>query len=84
MSRAGDEMAGPALLLLGFAVTGKPAAKLYARTRGTLQVVEAQLTVEEYGYAIRKDEPELLRQFNDALKKLKADGTYQQLVNKYL
>jgi MFS family permease len=25
MSRAGDEMAGPALLLLGFAVTGKPA-----------------------------------------------------------
>jgi polar amino acid transport system substrate-binding protein len=66
------------------AVTGKPAAKLYARTRGTLQVVETQLTVEEYGYAMRKDEPELLKQFNDALKKLKADGTYQQLVKKYL
>jgi polar amino acid transport system substrate-binding protein len=66
------------------AVTGKPAAKLYARTRGTLQVVETQLTVEEYGYALRKDEPELIMQFNDALKKLKADGTYQQLVNKYL
>jgi polar amino acid transport system substrate-binding protein len=66
------------------AVTGKPAAKLYARNRGTLQVVDAQLTVEEYGYALRKDEPELLKQFNDALKKLKADGTYQQLVNKYL
>ena len=66
------------------AVTGKPAAKLYARARGTLQVVEPQLTVEEYGYAIRKDEPELLAQFNAALKKLKADGTYDQLVNKYL
>jgi polar amino acid transport system substrate-binding protein len=66
------------------AVTGKPAAKLYARNRGTLQVVDAQLTVEEYGYALRKDEPELMKQFNDALKKLKADGTYQQLVNKYL
>lgn len=65
-------------------VTGKPAAKLYARNRGTLQVVEPQLTVEEYGYAIRKDEPELLKQFNDALKQLKANGTYQQLVNKYL
>lgn len=65
-------------------VTGKPAAKLYARNRGTLQVLEKQLTVEEYGYAIRKDEPELIKQFNDALKKLKADGTYQQLVNKYL
>jgi polar amino acid transport system substrate-binding protein len=66
------------------AVTGKPAAKLYARNRGTLQVVDAQLTVEEYGYAIRKDDTELLKQFNDALKKVKADGTYQALVNKYL
>jgi polar amino acid transport system substrate-binding protein len=66
------------------AVTGKPAAKLYARARGTLQVLDKQLTVEEYGYAIRKDEPELTRQFNDALKKLKADGTYQKLVDKYL
>lgn len=66
------------------AVTGKPAAKLYARARGTLQVLDKQLTVEEYGYAIRKDEPELTRQFNAALKKLKADGSYQKLVDKYL
>jgi len=65
-------------------VTGKPAAKLYARSRGTLQVVETQLTVEEYGYAIRKEDAALIKQFNDALKQLKADGTYQKLVNKYL
>jgi polar amino acid transport system substrate-binding protein len=66
------------------AVTGKPAAKVYARTRGTLQVVDKQLTVEEYGYALRKNEPALLKGFNDALKKLKADGTYDRLVAKYL
>jgi polar amino acid transport system substrate-binding protein len=66
------------------AVTGKPAARLYERERGTLHVLDEQLTVEEYGFAIRKDEPELTRQFNDALKKLKADGTYQKLVDKYL
>lgn len=66
------------------AVTGKPAAKVYARARGTLQVVEKQLTVEEYGFAIAKEQPELVKQFNDALKKLKADGTYQKLVDKYL
>lgn len=66
------------------AVTGKPAAKLYARTKGTLQVVDTPITVEEYGYALRKDEPELTKQFNDALKKLKADGTYDKLVAKYL
>ena len=66
------------------AVTGKPAAKVYARTRGTLQVVDKQLTVEEYGYAIRKEDTELLKQFNDGLKKVQADGTYQKLVDKYL
>lgn len=66
------------------AVTGKPAAKVYVRAKGTLQVVDKQLTVEEYGYAIRKDLPDLTKQFNEALKKLKADGTYQALVNKYL
>lgn len=66
------------------AVTGKPAAKVYAKTKGTLQVVDKQLTVEEYGYAIRKEDAELLRQFNDALKKLQADGSYQKLVDKYL
>ncbi|MEK0416912.1 MAG: hypothetical protein RI949_918 [Pseudomonadota bacterium] len=66
------------------AVTGKPAAKVYARTRGTLQVVDKQLTVEEYGFAIAKEQPELVKQFNEALKKLKADGTYQKLVDKYL
>lgn len=66
------------------AVTGKPAAKLYARTKGTLQVVDKPITVEEYGYALRKDEPELTKQFNEALKKLKADGTYDKLVAKYL
>lgn len=66
------------------AVTGKPAAKVYARTKGTLQVVDKQLTVEEYGYAIRKEDTELIKQFNDALKKLQADGTYQKLVDKYL
>jgi polar amino acid transport system substrate-binding protein len=66
------------------AVTGKPAAKLYARARGTLQVIDNQLTIEEYGYAIRKDDPALLKLFNDGLKKVKADGTYQKLVDKYL
>ena len=66
------------------AVTGKPAAKLYARTRGTLQLVEPSLTVEEYAFALRKDEGDLIKQFNAALKTLKADGTYDKLVAKYL
>ena len=66
------------------AVTGKPAAKVYVKARGTLQVVEPSLTIEEYGFALRKDEGELIKQFNAALKTLKADGTYDKLVAKYL
>jgi polar amino acid transport system substrate-binding protein len=66
------------------AVTGKPAAKVYARTRGTLDVLDQALTVEEYGFALRKSDAELVKQFNAALKKLKANGTYDQLVSKYL
>jgi polar amino acid transport system substrate-binding protein len=66
------------------AVTGKPAAKVYARTRGTLDVLDQALTVEEYGFALRKGDSDLVKQFNEALKKLKANGTYDQLVSKYL
>ena len=66
------------------AVTGKPAAKVYAKARGTLQLVEPSLTVEEYAFALRKDEGDLIKQFNEALKQLKADGTYDKLVAKYL
>jgi len=47
-------------------------------------VVEPSLTVEEYGFALRKADGELMKQFNAALKTLKADGTYDKLVAKYL
>jgi polar amino acid transport system substrate-binding protein len=65
------------------AVTGKPAAFQYVRTRGGMRVLDQQLTTEEYGMAIRKDTPELTRAVNAALAKLKADGTYAQIVKKW-
>jgi polar amino acid transport system substrate-binding protein len=65
------------------AVTGKPAAYQYVRTRPGLKVLEEQLTTEEYGMAIRKDTPELTKAVNAALDKLKADGTYAQIVKKW-
>lgn len=64
-------------------VTGKPAAFQYMRTRPGLQVVEPQLTTEEYGMAVRKDTPELTKAANAALAKLKADGTYGRIVAKW-
>jgi polar amino acid transport system substrate-binding protein len=65
------------------AVTGKPAAFQYVRTRGGQRVLEQQLTTEEYGMALRKDTPELTKAVNAALAKLKADGTYAQIVKKW-
>lgn len=65
------------------AVTGKPAAFQYVRTRGGLHVLEQQLTTEEYGMALRKDTPELTKGINAALAKLKADGSYAQIVKKW-
>ena len=65
------------------AVTGKPAAFQYVRTRGGMRVLEEQLTTEEYGMAIRKDTPELTKAVNAALTKVKADGSYAALIKKW-
>ena len=64
-------------------VTGKPAAYQYARTKGGLKVLPEQLTTEEYGIAVRKDLTELTKGLNDALAKVKADGTYDKIVAKW-
>ncbi|QCO18554.1 glutamine ABC transporter substrate-binding protein (plasmid) [Azospirillum brasilense] len=65
------------------AVTGKPAAKLYAQTHPTVKVLDDQLTTEDYGFAMRKDNTELVTKVNAAIAKLKADGTYQKLIDKW-
>jgi polar amino acid transport system substrate-binding protein len=65
------------------AVTGKPAAKIFAQAKPTLHVLDEQLTTEDYGIAVRKDAPEVRDAVNAALKKIKADGSYDKLVNKW-
>ncbi|WP_321921151.1 transporter substrate-binding domain-containing protein [Paraburkholderia guartelaensis] len=65
------------------AVTGKPAAYQFARTRSGFRVLDTELTKEAYGIAVRKDEPQLRDSLNAALAKIKADGTYAQIVNKW-
>jgi len=64
-------------------VTGKPAAKVYAQKRPGVKVLEKQLTVEEYGLGVRKENPDLVKAINAGLKKLKENGTYQKLIDKW-
>ncbi|KGD98355.1 ABC transporter permease [Achromobacter sp. RTa] len=65
------------------AVTGKPAAKLFAQSTQDLTVLGEQITTEDYGIAVPKNKPELTRELNAALQKLKVDGSYQAIVNKW-
>ena len=65
------------------AVTGKPAAKLFAQSTKDLTVLGDQITTEDYGIAVPKNKPELTRELNAALQKIKGDGTYQAIVNKW-
>ena len=64
-------------------VTGKPAAKVYAQNHPNVKVLDKQLTVEEYGFAIRKENSDLTRAVNKALQTLKENGAYDKLVQKW-
>lgn len=65
------------------AVTGKPAAKLYAQQNPGFKVLDEQITTEAYGIAVSKNEPELTKAFNQALKTIKENGEYDKLVQKW-
>jgi polar amino acid transport system substrate-binding protein len=65
------------------AVTGKPAAKLYAQSHPDMIVLPEQITTEEYGMAIPKNQPATTQAINAALKAIKTNGTYDKLVAKW-
>lgn len=46
-------------------------------------VVDIALTDELYAYAVKKGNAELLQQLNAYLTKIKGDGTFESIVNKY-
>ncbi|MCC7572546.1 MAG: basic amino acid ABC transporter substrate-binding protein [Candidatus Methanofastidiosum sp.] len=48
------------------------------------KIVQTQLTEEDYGIAVPKDNPELLQKINAALKKLRDDGTYDKIYDEYI
>ena len=64
-------------------VTGLPAAKTYIKENGKMKVLDETLTEEYYGFGIRKDDTELVDAVNEALKTLKDNGTYDQIVTKW-
>lgn len=54
----------------------------HART-GDYEVVETYETDEQYGFAIRKGNTQLVDDVNGALSEMRDDGTYDDIYNKY-
>ena len=47
------------------------------------KVIEINLTEEQYAFGVDKDQPELLEDVNDFIKKIKDDGTFDAICDKY-
>lgn len=47
------------------------------------KVIEINLTEEQYAFGVDKDQPELLASVNAFIKKIKDDGTFDAICNKY-
>jgi polar amino acid transport system substrate-binding protein len=73
------------LLLIGrvdAVVTGRPAAAEFAKAQPSVRLLDKALTTELYGYALRKGDP-LIGSMNQALQKLRADGSHAALVTRW-
>ena len=51
--------------------------------KDVVKVVDIALTVEEYAFAVAKGNTELLNATNELLAEITADGTFEEIVNKY-
>ena len=59
-------------------------AKNYVKANAGLKILETEYAVEDYAAAISKENTELLEDFNKALSELKADGTIDRIIKKYI
>lgn len=56
-----------------------PTTQAYIKAHGTAKTVGELLSSEQYGILIPKSAPELLKQINSGLQKIRANGTYDSL-----
>lgn len=64
-------------------IDNQPAINFVAANEG-LKILDTEYVTEDYAIAISKDNEELLKQINAALDELIADGTVQQILDKYI
>ena len=59
-------------------------AKVFVQQNEGLKILETEYIIEDYAAAVGKDNPELLKDINSALKELIEDGTVKKIVDKYI
>ena len=59
-------------------------AKEIVRRNVELKLVEDDFYTDEYAIAVKKGNTELLNSINKTIEKIKADGTYQKLIDAYM
>ena len=52
-------------------------------TTEVVKIIDINLTEEEYAFGVDKDQPELLEDVNKFIAKIMADGTFDEICNKY-
>lgn len=53
------------------------------QSKGDLEMLPDPLNTEQYGFVLDKNDTELLKQINQGLKNLRANGTYDKIYDKY-
>lgn len=59
-------------------------AKAFVEANEGLKILDTEYVTEEYAIAVAKDNDELLEKINKALDEMKADGTLDKIINKYI
>lgn len=54
-----------------------------AEKTAAVKVIDIELTQEEYAFGVDKTQPELLTAVNEFIAEIKADGTFDEICNKY-
>ena len=69
--------------LAGVVVDEAPARALVAANASAVKLIEISLTEEQYAFAVKKGNSDLVNDFNAYLAEIKANGTFDAIVAKY-
>lgn len=64
-------------------VVDMPVAQNYVKRMPGMKISSAPMSQEQFGFAIAKDNPALAKKLNDGLKAIRADGTFDKIMEKW-